>query len=68
MQAMIKQLTTNIILASNVNPLLYWTDSYKLSHILFEIYGVSEIYSNFTPRFDHYLKQRLGRFMMGNML
>lgn len=65
MQAMIKQLTNDIILASNVNPLLYWTDSYKLSHILFEIFGVSEIYSNFTPRFDHYLKQRLGRFYDG---
>ncbi|ADG59970.1 nicotinamide phosphoribosyl transferase [Acinetobacter phage Acj9] len=44
-----------------VNPFLYWTDSYKISHILFETNGVSEIYSNFTARFDKYLQQLLGK-------
>lgn len=43
-----------------VNPFLYWTDSYKVSHIQFETEGVSEIYSNMTVRFDKYLKEMLG--------
>lgn len=42
------------------NPFLYWTDSYKISHIDFEIEGVSEIYSNFTARFDKYMKSTFG--------
>lgn len=33
------------------------TDSYKLSHKLFTTPGTQQIYSNFTPRFTHYLKQ-----------
>lgn len=63
--AQINKLTTETILNSGVNPLLYWTDSYKISHILFEIFGVSEIYSNFTPRFDQYLRAKCGRFYDG---
>ncbi len=43
-----------------VNPFLYWTDSYKVSHIQFETEGVQEICSNMTARFDHYLKEMLG--------
>lgn len=43
-----------------VNPLTYLTDSYKVSHIKFEIGGVKEIYSNFTARFDHYMKDMVG--------
>lgn len=42
------------------NPLTYLTDSYKVSHIKFEIDGVKEIYSNFTARFDHYIKEMVG--------
>ena len=44
-----------------VNPFLYWTDSYKVSHISFETEGVREIYSNFTARFDHYMRDMLGK-------
>lgn len=44
----------------HVNPFLYGTDSYKVSHIRFETAGVKEIYSNFTPRFAKYLKTLLG--------
>ena len=44
----------------NINPFLYGTDSYKVSHILFETAGVKEIYSNMTPRFDHYVRELLG--------
>lgn len=51
-----------------INPFLYWTDSYKLSHILFETEGVSEIYSNLTPRFDHYLRQMLGKHYDGKVV
>ena len=46
---------------SNMNPILM-TDSYKLSHILFTSPGVKTIYSNFTPRFTHYLKARFPNF------
>lgn len=44
----------------NLNPFLYATDSYKVSHITFETEGVKEIYSNFTARFDKYIRQLLG--------
>lgn len=64
-QFMLKKLNADIIEISRKNPFLFWTDSYKISHILFEIFGVSEIYSNLTPRFDHYLKERAGRFYDG---
>lgn len=43
-----------------INPLLYLTDSYKVSHINFETDGVKEIYSNMTARFDHYMQQMCG--------
>ena len=43
-----------------LNPFLYGTDSYKVSHIKFETTGVTEIYSNFTARFSKYLKRLLG--------
>lgn len=43
-----------------INPLLYWVDSYKISHIKFEIEGVKEIYSNFTPRFGKYMAEMVG--------
>lgn len=43
-----------------VNPLLYWVDSYKISHIKFEVAGVKEIYSNFTPRFGKYMAEMVG--------
>ena len=46
---------------SNMNPILM-TDSYKLSHIIFTSPGVKTIYSNFTPRFTHYLKARFSNF------
>lgn len=44
----------------HVNPFLYGTDSYKVSHVRFETSGVKEIYSNFTPRFAKYLAELLG--------
>lgn len=44
----------------NLNPFLFGTDSYKVSHIDFEQEGVKEIYSNMTPRFDKYIEQLLG--------
>lgn len=43
-----------------INPLTYLTDSYKVSHIAFEIAGVKEIYSNFTARFGKYMQQMVG--------
>lgn len=43
-----------------MNPFLYGTDSYKVSHINFETNGVKEIYSNFTARFSHYMRDMLG--------
>ena len=46
---------------SSMNPILM-TDSYKLSHILYTSPGVKTIYSNFTPRFTHYLKARFPNF------
>lgn len=44
----------------HINPFLYAMDSYKVSHVRFETHGVTEIYSNFTARFDKYLKNLLG--------
>lgn len=44
----------------DLNPFLYWTDSYKDSHIFFEVGGVNKIYSNMTARFDKYMKDLLG--------
>lgn len=44
----------------HVNPFLFWTDSYKLSHIFFETEGTQSIYSNATARFAKYLKDLLG--------
>lgn len=43
-----------------MNPLLYLTDSYKLSHINFEIPNVLEIYSNFAVRFDKHISELVG--------
>lgn len=45
-----------------VNPFLYWTDSYKVSHISFQVDGVKRIYSNATVRFAGYLKDMLGDY------
>lgn len=45
----------------NINPILL-SDSYKLSHIIFTSKGVKTIYSNFTPRFTHYLEDRFPNF------
>ncbi|UYL86220.1 hypothetical protein [Acinetobacter phage vB_AbaM_CP14] len=45
-----------------VNPFLYWTDSYKDSHIRFEVEGVKYIYSNATARFGYYMKNLLGEY------
>lgn len=44
----------------SINPFLYGTDSYKVSHIKFETTGVKEIYSNFTIRFAKYMQELLG--------
>lgn len=44
-----------------ISPILI-TDSYKLSHKDFEVEGVTEIYSNFTPRFTHYFKRKFPFF------
>lgn len=55
--------TTNAFipnLEKPINPLTYLTDSYKVSHILFEIDGVKEIYSNFTARFGKYMQEMVG--------
>jgi len=43
-----------------INPLTFLTDSYKVSHIEFEIEGVKEIYSNFTARFGKYMQNMVG--------
>lgn len=43
-----------------INPFLYWTDSYKVSHKRFETEGITEIYSNFTSRFSKYMREMLG--------
>ena len=45
----------------SINPILL-SDSYKLSHIIFTSKGVKTIYSNFTPRFTHYLEDRFPNF------
>ena len=56
-----EQIVNNILdQVPTINPFLYATDSYKVSHIGFETDGVKEIYSNFTPRFGKYLEQLLG--------
>lgn len=56
-----KNLVTSLQnIVPHVNPFLYWTDSYKDSHILFEIEGTKRIYSNLTIRFDKYLAETLG--------
>lgn len=52
----------------NLNPFLYGTDSYKVSHITFETNGVQEIYSNFTARFDKYIRQLLGEAYDGKFV
>lgn len=57
-----------IKLVPAVNPFLYWTDSYKVSHISFETEGVREIYSNMTARFDHYMKDMLGEHYDGKFV
>lgn len=49
-----------------INPFLYCTDSYKMSHIKMQTEGVVEICSNFTPRFSKYLEQMLGDQFDGN--
>lgn len=63
-----QELVVNSLLnqVPHVNPFLYGTDSYKVSHIRFETNGVKEIYSNFTPRFAKYLQQLLGDAFDGN--
>ncbi len=38
------------------------TDSYKLSHLGFSPEGLTEIYTNGTPRFDHYFKMKYPNF------
>ena len=43
-----------------LNPFLYWTDSYKVSHKDFETTGVKYIYSNATARFAKYMQELLG--------
>ena len=48
-----------------LNPFLYATDSYKVSHITFETAGVKEIYSNMTPRFSKYIQEMLGEAFDG---
>lgn len=45
---------------SNIALLL--ADSYKISHKGFSPEGLTEIYSNGTPRFSHYFKQRYPEF------
>ena len=45
-----------------LNPFLYWTDSYKVSHINFQIPEVNSIYSNASVRFAHYMKELLGEY------
>lgn len=44
----------------NINPFLFMTDSYKVSHIRFETGGISEMYSNFIARFCKYMQEMLG--------
>lgn len=51
-----------------MNPLLWLTDSYKISHILFETDGVAEIYSNFTARFDKYISRMCGEAWDGKFV
>lgn len=57
-QKLIEELLKDQVIS--VNPFTYGADSYKLSHKDFEISGVKEIYSNFTPRFAKYLAELLG--------
>lgn len=51
-----------------INPFLYWTDSYKVSHKRFETAGVQQIYSNFTVRFDKYMRELLGEAYDGQFV
>ena len=45
----------------NYSPLLF-TDSYKVSHAGFSPDGLAGIYSNFTPRYSHYFKDKYPAF------
>ena len=45
----------------NYSPLLF-TDSYKVSHAGFSPNGLAGIYSNFTPRYSHYFKDKYPAF------
>ena len=44
-----------------INPIFH-TDSYKLSHKEMTSAGVETIYSNYTPRFDTYMRERYKTF------
>ena len=46
---------------SYINPIFH-TDSYKLSHKKMTSSGVETIYSNYTPRFDDYMRARYKTF------
>ena len=46
---------------SYINPIFH-TDSYKLSHKKMTSNGVETIYSNYTPRFDDYMRARYKTF------
>lgn len=46
---------------SYINPIFH-TDSYKLSHKKMTSDGVETIYSNYTPRFDKYMRSRYKTF------
>lgn len=37
---------------------IFYTDAYKASHALMSLPGTQQIYSNFTPRFDKYFKDK----------
>ena len=57
-QAVMEEFLSNQVPA--LNPFLYWTDSYKISHKTFETTGVESIYSNATARFCKYMRELLG--------
>ena len=59
-QAIMEEYLSNQVPA--LNPFLYWTDSYKISHITFETKGVENIYSNATARFCKYMRELLGEY------
>ena len=50
-------------LSKIVNAILM-SDSYKNSHYGFSPKGLTEIYSNGTPRFDYYFKEKYPDFDM----